>query len=131
MPSYTALTPKRQESLRLAILVKQQSALIHRGTSGEERRFGGRFTLKEGDRIQRLQAEAAAQTYFAPPQTGRGVAAAPNLFQPFWRARLIDVAEAKKNSSTEPSLPSNFSSTRSMPPAIEASHATLQHSAKP
>jgi hypothetical protein len=36
MPSYTALTPKRQESLRLAILVKQQSALIHRGTSGEE-----------------------------------------------------------------------------------------------
>ena len=100
MPSYTALTPKHQESLRLVIAVKQQSALIHTGISSEENRFGGRFTLKEGGRVQRLQAEAAAQTYFAPPQTGRGIEAAPNLFQPFWRARLIDIAEAQKQSAT-------------------------------
>ncbi len=131
MPSYAALTPKRQESLRLAIAVQQQSALIHTGTSSEEKRFGGRFTLKEGDRIQRLQAEAAAQTYFAPPQTSRGVIAAPNLFQPFWRARLIDIAEAKNNSSTALSLPSNISLKRGMRPAIETSNATLQQSAQP
>ena len=99
MPSYTALTPKRQESVRLAIAVKQQSALIHTGTSSEEKRFGGRFTVSQGDRIQRLHAEAAAQTYFAPPDASRGLAAAPNLFQPFWRARLINAAEAKKLSA--------------------------------
>jgi hypothetical protein len=101
MPSYTALTPKRKESLRLAVAVKQQSALIHTGTAIEEKRFGGGFLLKEGDRVRRLHAEAAAQTYFAPPETSRGLAVAPNLFQPFWRARLIDIAEAKKQSTQQ------------------------------
>jgi hypothetical protein len=100
VPSYTALTPKRKEALRLAIAVQQQSALIHTGTALEDKRFGGRLTLSQDDRIQRLHAEAAAQTYFAPPEASRGPAAAPNLFQPFWRARLIDVAEAKKQSAT-------------------------------
>lgn len=114
MPSYTALTPKRQESLRLAIAVNQQSALIHAGTLIEEKRFGGRFILSQGDRVQRLHAEAAAQTYFAPPQTNRGLAEAPNLFQPFWRARLIDIAEAKKGHKV---------------PSINTSNATPHQSA--
>jgi len=100
MPSYTSLTPTRKESLRLAIAVQQQSALIHTGTALEAKRFGGKFTLSQGDHVQHLHAESAAQTYFAPPEASRGLAAAPNLFQPFWRARLIDVAGAKKQSAT-------------------------------
>ena len=91
LPSFTALTPKHKESIRLAIAVKQQSPMIHTGNAVEERRFGAKFSIGQGDRIQSLQTESAAETYFAPPETPRGSTTAPNLFQPFWRARLIPI----------------------------------------
>ena len=96
MPSFTALTSKHQESIRLAIAVIQQSSLTHMGDAIEEKRFGGRFTLSSPERTQALHAEAAAQTAFAPPQTRGNATAPPNLFQPFWRARLIDIADTKQ-----------------------------------
>jgi len=96
MPSFAALTSKHKESIRLAITVKQQSPVIHVGDASEEKRFGGRFTLSLPERAQALHAEAAAQTDFAPPQTSDHATAAPNLFQPFWRARLIDIADTKQ-----------------------------------
>jgi len=96
MPSFAALTPKHKESIRLAIAVKQQSPLIYTGHAFEEKRFGGRFALSSSERVQALHAEAAAQTYFAPPKTSTHTTATPNLFQPFWRARLIDVDDAKQ-----------------------------------
>jgi hypothetical protein len=96
MPSFTALTSKHKESIRLAIAVTQQSPLIHVGDATEEQRFGGRFTLSSSERAHGLRAEAAAQTYFAPPLASGNVIIAPNLFQPFWRARLIDIAETKQ-----------------------------------
>jgi len=103
LPSFTALTPKHKESIRLAITVKQQSPMIHTGNAVEERRFGAKFAIGQGDRIQRLQTESAAETYFAPPETTRGSTTAPNLFQPFWRARLLDVKEVKQDSAKEQS----------------------------
>jgi hypothetical protein len=96
MPSFTALTSKHKESIRLAIAVTQQSPLIHVGDATEEQRFGGRFTLSSSERAHGLRAEAAAQTYFSPPRASGNVIIAPNLFQPFWRARLIDIAETKQ-----------------------------------
>lgn len=96
MPSFAALTPKHKGSIRLAIAVKQQSPLIYTGHAYEEKRFGGRFSLGFAERVKALHAEAAAQTYFAPPKTSSQTTATPNLFQPFWRARLIDVADAKQ-----------------------------------
>ncbi len=95
-PSFAALTPKHKDSIRLAISVKQQSPLIHTGHPLEEKRFGGRFALSTSERVLALRAEAAAQTYFAPPETKGQAAATPNLFQPFWRARLIDIAATKQ-----------------------------------
>jgi hypothetical protein len=65
--------------------------MIHMGNAVEERRFGAKFAISQGDRIQRLQTESAAETYFASPETPRGSTTAPNLFQPFWRARLIPI----------------------------------------
>jgi hypothetical protein len=96
MPSFTALTSKHKDSIRLAIAVKQQGRLIHMGNELEEKRFGGRFTSGTPERAHTLHAEAAAQTDFAPPQTSGNASAAPNLFQPFWRARLIDIADTKQ-----------------------------------
>ncbi len=96
LPSYAALTPKHKESIRLAISVKQQSHLIHTGDALEEKRFGGRFALSSPERVHALHARAAAQTYFAPPKTSGQATATPNLFQPFWRARLIDIADTKQ-----------------------------------
>jgi hypothetical protein len=96
MPSFAALTPKHKDSIRLAIAVKQQSPLIYTGHSFEEKRFGGRFALRSSERIYTLHAEAAAQTYFAKVKTSGQTTATPNLFQPFWRARLIDVADTKQ-----------------------------------
>jgi hypothetical protein len=96
MPSFTALTSKRKNSIRLAIAVKQQGRLIHMGNELEEKRFGGRFTLGMPERAHALYAEAAAQTEFAPPPASGTASAAPNLFQPFWRARLIDIADTKQ-----------------------------------
>ena len=91
LPSYTALTPKRGASLRLGLVVKQQSALVHAGTPVEERRFAATFSPTATERIQALHSRAAAETYFeAPSSRLLGSTAAPNLFQPFWKARLID-----------------------------------------
>ena len=96
MPSFAALTSKHKESIRLAIAVKQQGRLIHMGDVVEEKRFGGRLTVSPTERAHALHAEAAAQTEFAPPQTSGNTNAAPNLFQPFWHARLIDIADTKQ-----------------------------------
>lgn len=96
LPSFTALTSKHKEAIRLAIAVKQQGRLIHMGNELEEKRFGGRFTLGAPERAHALSAEAAAQTDFVPPQTSGNASAAPNLFQPFWHARLIDIANTKQ-----------------------------------
>jgi hypothetical protein len=96
MPSFTALTSKHKNSIRLAIAVKQQGRQIQRGNELEEKRFGGRFTLGPPERAHALFAEAAAQADFAPPQTNGNASAPPNLFQPFWRARLIDIADTKQ-----------------------------------
>ena len=107
LPSFAALTPKHKESIRLAITVTQQSQLLHTGNAVEEKRFVGRFTLSPHDRVQRLQAESASQTYFTPPETTRGTRAAPNLFQPFWRARLLEVADAKQHGAKTQSATRN------------------------
>ena len=103
VPSFAALTPKHKESIRLAITVKQRSPMIHTGNAVEDRRFGAKFTIAQSDRVQGLQAESAAQTYFAAPETTRGTTAGPNLFQPFWRARLLDVEEVKQHSAKKQS----------------------------
>jgi len=96
MPSFAALTPKHKDSIRLAISVKQQSPMLHTGQPLEENRFGGRFALSSSERVLALNAEAAAQTYFAQPNVSGREGAKPNLFQPYWRARLIDVADTKQ-----------------------------------
>jgi hypothetical protein len=98
MPSFGTLTPKHKEAIRLAITVKQKSPLLHTGTAAEEKRFGSQFSLGSSERVQALYAESAATTYFAPPESVGGLVATPNLFQPFWQARLIDVAKTKRNS---------------------------------
>jgi len=98
-PSFITLTPKRNESIRLVLAVKQHSPMIHTGNAGEDKRFGGRFTLSPHERVQALHAESAAQTYFEPPEPSDKGTAVANLFQPFWRARLIDVAEATQHSA--------------------------------
>ncbi len=99
-PSFAALTPKHKESIRLAIVVKQNSPSVHSGNASEDKRFGGRLTLRSGERVQALHAESAAHTYFVPPETRGKAKAIPNLFQPFWRARLIDVVQARQYSTT-------------------------------
>ena len=96
MPSFAALTSKHKDSIRLSIAVKQQGRLIHIGNELEEKRFGGRFTLGTPERAHALHAAAAAQTDFVSPQSSGNASAAPNLFQPFWRARLIDIADTKQ-----------------------------------
>ncbi len=103
MPSFGTLTPKHKEAIRLAITVKQKSPLLHTGTATEEKRFGSQFSLGSSERVQALYAESAATTYFAPPESVSGLVATPNLFQPFWQARLIDVAKTKRNSLKEKS----------------------------
>ncbi|MEI8399841.1 MAG: hypothetical protein WCG12_03455 [Alcaligenaceae bacterium] len=113
MPSFAALTPKHKESIRLAIAVKQQSPLIHDGSAVETTRFGGRFAVSSQDRVQTLHAESAAQTYFLSPQTSGNATAAPNLFQPFWHARLIDVAETKQQRTGSKSLVNTLMSEQS------------------
>jgi hypothetical protein len=65
--------------------------LVHAGTPVEERRFAVTFSPTATERIQALHSRAAAETYFeAPSSRLLGSTAAPNLFQPFWKARLID-----------------------------------------
>jgi hypothetical protein len=96
MPSFAALTLTHKDSIRLAIAVKQQGQLIQMGSSIEEKRFGGRFTLSSPESAHALHAVAAAQTDFILPKTSGNATAAPNLFQPFWRARLIDIADTKQ-----------------------------------
>ena len=108
MPSFGTLTPKHKDSIRLAIAVTQQSPLIHTGATLEEKRFGAQFSLGSSERVQALYAESAATTYFAPPEVvGRSVTA-PNLFQPFWQARLIDIAKTKQKVLKDKSTRSQF-----------------------
>ena len=114
MPSFAALTPKHKESIRLAVAVKQQSPLLHEGSAVEATRFGGRFTLSPTERVQTLHAESAAQTYFLPPSAGGHATFAPNIFQPFWRARLIEVAKAKQQRTGSMSAVKTLISTQNL-----------------
>jgi hypothetical protein len=106
MPSFGTLTPEHKESIRIAITVKQKSPLLHTGTATEEKRLGSQFSLGSSERVQTLHAESAATTYFAPPEAVDRLMTVPNLFQPFWQARLIDVAKTKRDSLNDKSTSS-------------------------
>ncbi|MEI7568655.1 MAG: hypothetical protein WCJ34_04340 [Alcaligenaceae bacterium] len=91
LPGYTTLTPKRAHSIRIGLSVKQQGVLIHAGNEAEEQRFGTQFRATKAEYSQTLHSRAMAETYFEMPEQSRlSAAVAANVFQPFWRARLVE-----------------------------------------
>lgn len=98
LPGYTTLTPKRAQSIRIGLAVKQQGSFIHAGNEVEDQRVGRRFKTTKAEYIQTLHGRAMAETYFEmPEQGGSSVGATANLFQPFWRARLVEFSRLPRN----------------------------------
>jgi hypothetical protein len=100
-PTYAALTPKNKKSIGIAVAVKQRGSMIHAKGPMRNNAMGGRFALNTNERIQALQTESAAETYFSPPTAVSFHSPLPNLLQPFWKARLIDIADLKGQKSTD------------------------------
>ena len=98
LPGYTTLTPKRAQSIRIGLAVKQKGSFIHSGDDVEEQRFGKRIRAANAEYIQTLNGRAMAETYFDSAEVGvSSKGAAANLFQPFWRARLVEFSTLPRN----------------------------------
>ncbi len=97
LPSYTTVSPRRGQVLRLGLSVKQSNPLIQTHPLSSSLRSDKPYASAQFERIDALRASAAAETHFESAKTHFTPASDDaNLWQPFWRARLIEFSQLPK-----------------------------------
>lgn len=96
-PAFADLAASRRGPVRIALQVTQDGAGRERGERLMPWTTAFRLLARYEATPDSLRADSAAQTFFSRYESrADGMAERPNLFHPYWHARLIAVPERKK-----------------------------------